>query len=577
MNTRAVLLALTFSLAVSRFAFAADDADLILHNGRVVTVDKAFSIAEAVAVKDGKITAVGTSADILTHKGDKTEVVDLGGKMLLPGLMDSHTHSIDASLHEFDHETPAMESIDDVLAYIKQRAEALGPGKWIELRQVFVTRLKEQRFPTRAELDAAAPENPVLFVTGHDASVNSLALKASQIDREFRPADPASKIERDPKTGEPTGILRGAEKYVKIKRESKQASPEQRDERLRMLFADYNSVGITGVIDRSVSDLALAQYQRMSDSGVSTVRVAASMLISNTDPLDTLEKRLAEIARNPLRFGSPRLRVIGVKAFLDGGMLTGSAYMRKPWGVSSIYSIDDPRYQGLLFIPPERLVPMVRATVEKGLQFTAHSVGDGAIHTLLDAYEEVNRSTPIAATRPCLTHSNFMSQEAVEQAARLCVVMDIQPAWLWLDGKTLLAQFGDERLAYFQPLKSIFEAGAIAGGGSDHMQKIGRLRSLNPYDPFLGMWVAMKRVPRGMDTSLHREQALTREQAIRFYTINNAYMMFLEDKVGSLEPGKLADMIVVDRDLLTCPLDDVRDANVLRTYLEGKLVYHDAQ
>jgi predicted amidohydrolase YtcJ len=322
-----------------------------------------------------------------------------------------------------------------------------------------------------------------------------------------------------------------------------------------------------------VSDSSLEQYRRMSDSGVSTVRVAASMLISNTGEIGTLEKQMAGFAKHPLRVGSPRLRIIGVKTFLDGGMLTGSAYMRKPWGVSQIYAIEDPRYQGILYIPLERLVPMVRAAVENGLQFTAHSVGDGAEHTLLDAYEEVNRSTPIAATRPCLTHSNFMSQEAVEQAARLGVVMDIQPAWLWLDGKTLLAQFGDERLAYFQPLKSIFEAGAIAGGGSDHMQKIGRLRSVNPYDPFLGMWTTIKRVPRGMDTPLHPEQALTREQAIRYYTINNAHLMFLEDKVGSLEPGKLADMFVVDRDLLTCPLDDIRDAKALATYLEGKLVY----
>jgi predicted amidohydrolase YtcJ len=570
---RGLACALTISLAVSRLALAADSADLILHNGKVVTVDQAFSIAEAIAVKDGKIMAVGTSADILKHKGDKTEVVDLGGKMLLPGLIDSHTHSNRASMHEYAHEIPPMESIQDVLDYIKHRAEVLGPGKWISLSQVFITRLKEQRYPTRAELDAAAPNNPVVFSTGPDASVNSLALKESGIDKDFRSTDPNGKIERDPKTGEPTGILRSAGHYVKAKTESEKVSSEDRDKRLQMLFTDYNSVGITGIVDRSVSDSSLEQYRRMSDSGVSTVRVAASMLISNTGEIGTLEKQMAGFAKHPLRVGSPRLRIIGVKTFLDGGMLTGSAYMRKPWGVSQIYAIEDPRYQGILYIPLERLVPMVRAAVENGLQFTAHSVGDGAEHTLLDAYEEVNRSTPIAATRPCLTHSNFMSQEAVEQAARLGVVMDIQPAWLWLDGKTLLAQFGDERLAYFQPLKSIFEAGAIAGGGSDHMQKIGRLRSVNPYDPFLGMWTTIKRVPRGMDTPLHPEQALTREQAIRYYTINNAHLMFLEDKVGSLEPGKLADMFVVDRDLLTCPLDDIRDAKALATYLEGKLVY----
>ena len=267
------------------------------------------------------------------------------------------------------------------------------------------------------------------------------------------------------------------------------------------------------------------------------------------------------------------LRIVGIKCFLDGGMLTGSAYMREPWGVSSIYSIDDPTYRGLLYIPHEKLVPMVRAAVESGLQFTAHSVGDGAVHALLAAYEEVNKSTSIAATRPCLTHSNFMSKEAVEKAAKLGVVCDIQPAWLWLDGETLRAQFGDDRLRYFQPHKSLFAAGVTVGGGSDHMQKIGGVRSVNPYDPWLGMQIAMTRLPRGATKPLHAEETPSRADVLRMYTIQNAKLMFLEDQTGSIEPGKLADLVVVDRDPLTCPLETVRETKVLRTYLGGKLVY----
>jgi predicted amidohydrolase YtcJ len=271
------------------------------------------------------------------------------------------------------------------------------------------------------------------------------------------------------------------------------------------------------------------------------------------------------------------LRVVGIKTFLDGGMLTGSAYMRRPWGVSAIYSIDDPDYRGVLFIPPERLVPIVKATVEAGLQFTAHSVGDGAVHALLDAYEAVDRETPVAPTRPCITHSNFMSREAIEQAARLGVVVDIQPAWLYLDTRTLVAQFGTDRLRYFQPLRSLFAAGVIAGGGSDHMQKIGSLRSINPYNPFLGMWVAITRKARGYEGRLHPEEALTREQALRFYTINNASLLFLEDQVGSLEPGKLADFVVLDRDILTCPEDEIRGVQALATYLNGKPVFERSE
>jgi predicted amidohydrolase YtcJ len=254
-------------------------------------------------------------------------------------------------------------------------------------------------------------------------------------------------------------------------------------------------------------------------------------------------------------------------------MLTGSAYMREPWGLSRIYAIDDPKYRGVLFIPADRLVPMVRAAVESGLQFTAHSVGDGAVHALLDAYETVNKEQPVAPTRPCITHSNFMSREAIDQAARLGVVVDIQPAWLYLDTRTLTAHFGYDRLRYFQPLHSLFEARVLAGGGSDHMQKIGSLRSINPYNPFLAMWVAISRRAKNFDGQLHPEEALTREQAIRFYTINNAHLLFLEDRIGTIEPGKQADFVVIDRDLLNCPEYAIQDTRVLSTYLDGKRIF----
>jgi len=247
--------------------------------------------------------------------------------------------------------------------------------------------------------------------------------------------------------------------------------------------------------------------------------------------------------------------------------------MREPWGVSQIYSIQDPQYRGLLYIPREKLLPIVETTLDAGLQFTAHSVGDGAVHTLLDVYEELNRKRPIRDRRPCLTHSNFMSREAVEKAAALGVVVDIQPAWLWLDGKTLLAQFGNDRLRYFQPLASIFAAGGIAGGGSDHMQKIGSFRSVNPYNPFLGMWISVARVPRGMSEPLHAEESLTREQALRFYTANNAYVLFLDKVAGTLEPGKLADFAILDTDLLTCLPAEVRETKVHSTYVGGQRVY----
>jgi predicted amidohydrolase YtcJ len=559
-------------LADTARAEGSSEPSLIVHNGRVVTVDAGFTVAEALAVEGGRIIRVGRDSEILEMRGPSTRVVDLHGKSVLPGLIDSHSHATDACMTEFDHEVPQMETIADVLAHIRDRAKTLGAGKWVVLRQVFITRLKEQRYPTRAEMDEAAPRNPVLFATGPDASLNTLALKLSGIDRDFAPDGPG-RVERDA-SGDPTGILRNLTRYVKVVAPEREPTDAERDKQLLALLRDYNSVGITSIIDRDADERGIGQYERLESSGTLPVRVGISRGVGSTGPIEDVVKEIRTVGGHRLsKRDSAMLWLVGIKTYLDGGMLTGSAYMREPWGVSRIYAIDDPQYRGVLFIPHERLVPMVRAAVESHLQFTAHSVGDGAVHALLDAYEEVNRETPIAATRPCITHSNFMSREAIEQAARLGVTVDIQPAWLYLDTRTLAAHFGEERLRYFQPLASLFASGVTAGGGSDHMQKVGSLRSINPYNPFLAMWVAITRKAKGYEGRLHPEQALSREQAIRFYTINNARLLFREKELGSLEAGKLADFIVLDRDLLTCPEDDIREARVVATYLGGKAIF----
>jgi predicted amidohydrolase YtcJ len=564
-----LLLVVVFAFQIAQ---ADEPADLLFHNGKIATVDVDFRIVSALAVRDGKITAVGTDEQVLAQRGPKTEVIDLRGKFVVPGLIDSHVHPDSAAMHEFDHSIPAMESIEDVLAYIVARAKVVPEGEWITLRQVFITRLKEQRYPTKEELDQAAPKHGVMFATGPDAMLNSLALEQSGINADFRPVG-QGQIERFA-DGTPTGMLRSCAFHAKPKTFSARTpTEEERLEQLRKLFADYNSVGLTSVADRNAENEAVGRCQVLKERNALTVRVAFSMTLDNQGSIEKTKERLAEVARHPLRQGDDWLKVIGVKTFLDGGMLTGSAYMRQPWGVSEIYTIRDPQYRGNLFIPPERLVPMVRATVEAGLQFTAHSVGDGAIHNLLDAYAEVNKEIPVAPTRPCLTHANFMSSEAIDQMATLGVVADMQPAWLYLDAHTLHRQFGEERLRWFQPMKTLFERGVIVGGGSDHMQRIGSLRSVNPYNPFLGMWTTITRQSKHHTGSLHPEEALGREQALRFYTRNNAYLLFREQEIGSLEPGKWADLVILDRDLLTCPIDDLKETQVVKTFVAGKEAY----
>src|SRR5262249_40887814 len=322
--TRRILLCLGVALSwlLAALPAPAADADLILHNGKVVTVDAKFSVHQAIAIQGDHVLRVGTNDEVLKTKGEKTEVIDLKGKMVLPGLIDSHVHPTGACMTEFDHPVPDMESIGDVLAYVKARAKALSKGEWIVVRQVFITRLKEQRYPTRAELDEAAPDNPVMFSTGPDASLNSLALKLSGIDKDFKVTDGEhGHAEKDPKTGEPTGILRSCTRYVKSQASGREATERDRTERLVQLFQDYNSVGLTGIVYRAASPGAIDRYKKLLDNGQLSLRIGISHHVDTGGATEQVQKAIRKVAEHPLCKGDARLRIIGIKTYLDGGML----------------------------------------------------------------------------------------------------------------------------------------------------------------------------------------------------------------------------------------------------------------
>lgn len=574
-------------LAVPGVPSAGDEtpgvADLVIRHARVLTVDRESSLAEAVAIRGDRIAAVGREGDMQGWIGPGTRVVDLGGRTLMPGLYDSHVHPLGAATSELDHPLPVFDGVEAIRDYVADRVRTQPKGTWIIARYAFPTRLRESRFLTRAELDAIAPDHPVLHQAGPAGVVNSKALALSGIDADT-PDPPAGQIVRDTATGRPTGLLRNAYSVLKDLPPNAygDSGGNATAEPVQKLFALYNTRGLTSVADRSASDAALAIYRGLRDRGELTVRVNATRLFSPPfgSSRGELARRLDQIAgppgaaepNGPSGVGDHWVRIGPLKVFLDGGMLNGTAYMREPYGTGPTYQITEPDYRGLLFIPPPNLALLAEEAARRGWRMTAHCAGEAGMDELLTAYEAADRAVGIRGRRWLITHANFTSAANLQRCRELGVGADLQPAWLWKDTRTLLQVLGPERMAWFHPYRKWLDAGLIIGGGSDHMVRLDPIGSTNPWDPWLGMWVASTR--RADDgRTLNPDQCLTRDEAIRFYTIDNARLHFEEGDKGSIEAGKLADLIVVDRDPLACPIDDLRATQVLATLVGGRLVH----
>jgi predicted amidohydrolase YtcJ len=578
---RCLLLALALGLPASAPAEppAKGPADLIVHHAHIVTLDARSRTFEALAVKDGRIIALGRDEEIFKLQGPKTRIIDADARTVLPGLYDSHVHPVGAAMSEAVAPLPRLTSLEDVFAHIKKQADATPKGDWIVLRFVFPTRLKEARFPTKAELDKAAPDHPVLYHAGPAGIVNSMGLKVSGITKDT-PNPTNGVIVKDPKTGEPTGMLRSAYGVLKgLPGEGKGLSTEQRREALKKLLKMYSAQGLTSIGDRDAGRSDLDLYLSLRDKGELPVRVNVARSFNPHGTREEVVKRLEELPGKdkrggPTGTGDEWVRIGPIKLYMDGGMLNGTAYMREPWPKGDTYQIVEDNYRGLLFLKPEPLQTVVEEAAKRGWRVTAHTAGEGAMDVLLDAYDLVNRQTPIKDRRFCITHANFPSQENLERCRRLGVCADVQPAWLWKDGATLEKVLGEKRIRWFQPYKTWLQYTTI-GGGSDHMIKLDSIDATNPWNPWLGIWVTVTReLERG--GVLTPSEALTREQALRLYTINNAYLNEEEKEKGSLEVGKLGDLIVIDQDVLTCPVDDIRTIKVLYTVVGGKVV-HEAK
>jgi len=555
-------------------------ADFVIRNAKVITVDEHFSTADAIAIGGEKILAVGNNREISRFIGSNTRVIEGNGKTVLPGLGDSHVHSYKASVSEFGGAMPVLTSLTEAFHYIRERVASQPPGTWIVLERVYPTRMKEGRLPTKSELDSVAPNNPVYWNCGPVSMANSKALEVSEITRET--PDPApGEIVKDPGTGIPTGLLRNAAQLLKVSAPTRAPSEQEQREAVKHLHHLYNQQGITSIAERRTEFAAIDLFRDLAKTGELSVRVNCTRMMEPVPKtLEQAVSKLDELTHGPdgkgnygpTGAGDDWVRIGPFKVFLDGGMLIGTAYMREPWGVGETYQITDPKYRGLLNVKPDLLNALYLEAAKRGWQLAAHCTGEASVDVLLDCYEAIQKETDIRQRRFEICHANFQSKENFARCRELGVVADMQPAWLYKDGASLLKTLGERRMKWFQPLKSWFDNGLTIGGGSDHMVILDSLSATNPWNPWLGMWIALTRqTERG---GVHnRSERLTREQAVRLYTINNARLNFEEGIKGSLEPGKYADLIVIDRDILKCPIDEIRNTHVLFTMVGGKFIW----
>ncbi len=530
-------------------------AELIVHNAVIYTANDAQPRVEAVAVRAGRFVVVGSNADALKLVGTGTRVVDAAGKTVLPGLQDAHGHftGLGASLQVLS--LRGTRSYDEIVEAVRARAANARPGEWIQGRSWDQNDWPDKQFPTHEKLSAAAPNNPVYLtrVDGHAALVNQAAMTAAGLSSATKDPE-GGRVLRDVK-GNPTGVLIDQAQGL-VSRTIPEISTAQLEDQIRLADAEARRLGLTMVHDAGVDPKVVGAYKRLVDNG----HLKTRLYVMLSGSLDELQP---EFDKGPLKdYANRRLMVQAIKIVADGALGSRGAALLEPYS-------DEPKNVGLLTTPPDEVYAKTLAASKAGFQTCIHAIGDRANREVLDIYERVYREAPIARNlRLRVEHAQILDAKDIPRFHTLNVIASMQTTHATSDMPWVPARLGAARTAEGAYVwQKLIKSGAMLANGSDF--------PVEEPNPMLGFYAGITRQdPDGNPPGgWMPEERLSRSEVLKAFTWNAAFAAHAETELGSIEPGKYADLVMIDRDVMRVDARSILDTRVLLTVIGGEIVF----
>ena len=547
----------SFALLVPALAAAQPQqqqpADLIVTNARIYTVDDARPLADAMTVRGGKVQFVGSALNAMTLRGPSTRVVDLGGRTVIPGMVDAHGHVDNLGLALRTVDLTGTTSYDQVIARVVERAKTAQPGQWITGRGWDQNDWGDTRFPTHEKLSAAVPNNPVYLtrIDGHAGLANAAALRAANVTARTRDPD-GGHIERAA-NGAPAGVFVDNAPGL-VERVIPSPTREETKSQVQAAIAEAQKWGLTGVHDAGASAQVLDIYEELGKAGQLDFRLYAMI----SDDSATIDRWFA---RGPLVGGYDNtLWVRSIKLYIDGALGSRGAALLDPYS-------DNASTTGLLVSRPEHVKNVAERALKAGFQVNTHAIGDRGNRIVLDEYEKAFKAVPLADHRFRIEHAQIINPDDIPRFASLGVIPSMQASHQTSDMYWAGTRLGSTRVLGAYAWRSLIDRGSIIPNGSDF--------PVEQVNPLISFHAAFSRQdandwpPNGW----YPEQKMSRDEALRSITLWPAYAAFQESLIGSLAPGKLADFVVLDQDIMRIAPEQVLQTHVVATYVGGKAVY----